>query len=231
MDTAQTTAHRPGRAGRVTPGSRRVVTGCTVIGNNGNFGLPIALLALGRPGLDQALVVFIASLFVMFTIGPALLGASDGLLGGVRRVARLPVTWALVAALVLRALGWSAPHAVTSAVDLLADAAVPVVLLSLGLQLGTTSKLHLTRPVLLALGLRTVLVPVATLGVGFALGLHGPPLASLVLACAMPTAVNAFMLAREFGADPETAASEVALSTFVSVPLIAAVVTLLPHLP
>lgn len=213
----------------IAPGSRRVVVGCTVIGNNGNFGLPIALLALGRPGLDQALVIFIASLFVMFTIGPALLGARDGVLGGLRRVALLPVTWALVAALVVRAAGWTTPGPVMSAVELLADAAVPVVLLSLGMQLGRTTQVRLGAPVVLAVALRAVLVPLAALAAGMLL-LHGTERQSLVLACAMPTAVNAFMLAREFGADPETAASAVTVSTAVSIPIIAAVVAALPLL-
>ncbi|MDO5711549.1 MAG: AEC family transporter [Micrococcales bacterium] len=211
-------------------GTRRIVVGCTIIGNNGNFGLPIALLALGKQGLDQALVIFIASLLVMFTIGPALLGARDGLMGGIKRVLLLPVTWALVAALVMRGSGASTPAPLMSSIQLLADAAVPLVLLCLGLQLGQNLKVHLTRPVLVSVGLRVVVVPLAALLVGHAFGLSGLTLQSLVLACAMPTAVNAYMLAREFSDDPRTAASAVALSTFVSIPLIALVITLLPGL-
>ncbi len=211
-------------------GTRRIVVGCTIIGNNGNFGLPIALLALGRQGLDQALVIFIASLLVMFTIGPALLGARDGLLGGIRRVTLLPVTWALVVALVVRGTGTSTPAPLMSAIQLLADAAVPLVLLCLGLQLGQNLRIHLTRPVLLSVGLRLVVVPLAAIVVGRLAGLSGLTLQSLVLACAMPTAVNAYMLAREFSDDPSTAASAVALSTFTSIPLIAFVVTVLPAL-
>lgn len=226
-------ADMPGSESREEPekhGTRRIVVGCTIIGNNGNFGLPIALLALGRQGLDQALVIFIASLLVMFTIGPALLGARDGLLGGIRRVTLLPVTWALVVALVVRGTGTSTPAPLMSAIQLLADAAVPLVLLCLGLQLGQNLRIHLTRPVLLSVGLRLVVVPLAAIVVGRLAGLSGLTLQSLVLACAMPTAVNAYMLAREFSDDPSTAASAVALSTFTSIPLIAFVVTVLPAL-
>lgn len=226
-------AGMPGSESREEPekhGTRRIVVGCTIIGNNGNFGLPIALLALGRQGLDQALVIFIASLLVMFTIGPALLGARDGLLGGIRRVTLLPVTWALVVALVVRGTGTSTPAPLMSAIQLLADAAVPLVLLCLGLQLGQNLRIHLTRPVLLSVGLRLVVVPLAAIVVGRLAGLSGLTLQSLVLACAMPTAVNAYMLAREFSDDPSTAASAVALSTFTSIPLIAFVVTVLPAL-
>ena len=226
-------AGMPGSESREEPekhGTRRIVVGCTISGNNGNFGLPLALLALGRQGLDQALVIFIASLLVMFTIGPALLGAREGLLGGIRRVTLLPVTWALVVALVVRGTGTSTPAPLMSAIQLLADAAVPLVLLCLGLQLGQNLRIHLTRPVLLSVGLRLVVVPLAAIVVGRLAGLSGLTLQSLVLACAMPTAVNAYMLAREFSDDPSTAASAVALSTFTSIPLIAFVVTVLPAL-
>lgn len=107
---------------------------------------------------------------------------------------------------------------------------MPLVLLSLGIQLGQSERVHLTRPVVTAVGLRVVAVPVLGLAVGWACGLRGIGLQSLVLACAMPTAVNTFMLAREYGSAPDTVASAVALSTVVSVGTIALVVTLLPRL-
>lgn len=217
-------------AAREEPGTRRGVVACTILGNNGNFGLPIALLALGRPGLDQAVLIFVYSLVVMFTVGPALLGAHTGLRGAVRTVLLLPVTWALLAALVVKAGDLHLPVGVTRGVDLLADAAVPLVLLSLGVQLGQSDRVHLTRPVLTAVSLRVVAVPLLGLGVGWLCGLRGLPLESLVLACAMPTAVNTFMLAREYGSAPDTVASAVALSTLVSIGTIAFVVTMLPSL-
>ena len=216
--------------GRHDGGSRGVVVGCTIIGNNGNFGLPIALLALGQEGLEQALVIFMASLLVMFTAGPALLGARDGILVGLRRVALLPVIWALVIGLLMRAADLTTPQPLMSAIDILAAAAVPVVLLSLGLQLGQSQAARLTRPVVLSVALRVLAVPVVCYGVALAMGLPDLGLRSLVLAAAMPTAVNAYMLAREFGDDPQTAASAVAVGTLVSLPVIALVVTLLPAL-
>ncbi|MTB73098.1 hypothetical protein GGG17_14225 [Arsenicicoccus sp. MKL-02] len=51
---------------------------------------------------------------------------------------------------------------------------------------------------------------------------------SLVLALAMPTAVNAFLLAEEFRGDSEMVASVVAVTTVVAVPVVALVVSLLP---
>lgn len=208
--------------------NRGSVIACAVVGNNGNFGLPIALLALGQPGLDQGIVIFIYSLVVMWTVGPALLGSHGGVRETVRAVVRLPVLWAIAAALVLRVAGWSLPVGVLSAVELVAAAGVPMVLLGLGIQLGNAKKIHLTAAVLTATALRVLVLPVLAFGVGRLVGLSGVPLQSLVLACAMPTAVNIATIALEYSDDAPTVASEVALSTVASIPVLAVVVTFLP---
>jgi hypothetical protein len=103
-----------------------------------------------------------------------------------------------------------------------------MVLLSLGIQLGTSRKIHLTPPVLIATGLRVFVLPLVAWGVGRLVGLSGLALQSLVLACAMPTAVNIAMIALEYSDDPETVASEVALSTILSIGTLAVVVSNLP---
>ncbi len=210
--------------------TRRSVTACTVIGNNGNFGLPIALLALGTEGLDAAVVIFVTSLVVMFTIGPMLLGSSGGIRGGLLVVARLPVTWALVVAGMLRVAGVEVAGGLMSGIDLLADAAIPLVLLQLGVQIGGSGRIHRTGPVLATVALRAVLIPALGCLAGVLVGLDGLGLASLLLACVMPVAVNTFMLAREYGADSDTVASAVVLSTFCSIPILLVLIPWLPRI-
>lgn len=210
--------------------TRRSVVACTTIGNNGNFGLPIALLALGQAGLDQAILIFVCSIVVMFTAGPALLGAHPSLSRSLLTVIRLPVIWAMVIAFVVRATGLQLPAPILTTVSMLAAAAVPVVLLSLGMQLATTRRVRATRPMMTAVVIRVIVLPLLSVGVGLVLGLRGLPLQSLVLAQAMPTAVNAFMLAREYGTDVEGVAGVVALTTFASIPTLALAIWLLPHL-
>ncbi len=218
-------------AGVRLPGrTRRVVVTSVILGNNGNFGLPIALLALGQRGLDQAVVLFLCSVVVMYTLGPALLGAHDGPLGALVTVAKLPVTWALLAAALLRLTHLTPPVGIARGAELLAAATVPMVLLSLGIQLGASPRVQISAPVLIAVGLRVLVVPLIGWGVGVLIAMPALALKGLVLACAMPTAVNSFMIAREYGADPDTAAAAVALSTVASIVTIAVVVALLPRM-
>nr|WP_184024485.1 AEC family transporter [Deinococcus budaensis] len=216
-------------AARRTPGlTRRAVMASVAIGNNGNFGLPIALFALGQAGLDQAVVIFLCSVVLTFTLGPLLYGSAGGARAGLLAVLRLPVVWCIGAALLVRLLDLPLPLGLRRGIDLLGQAALPMVLLSLGIQLGQSGHVALTRPVLTAVGLRVFAMPALALAVGLAFGLRGLGLQGLVLASAMPTAVNAFLLAREYGADADTVASAVALSTLASLGTAALVVTLLP---
>lgn len=213
---------------RTPSATRRAVMASVAIGNNGNFGLPIALFALGQPGLDQAVVIFLCSVVLTFTLGPLLYGSAGGARAGLRAVLRLPVVWCIAAALLVRLLHLPVPLGLRRGVDLLGQAALPMVLLSLGIQLGQAGRIAFNGPVLTAVGLRVLAMPALALGLGLGLGLRGLNLQGLVLASAMPTAVNAFLLAREYQADAETVASAVALSTFASLLTAALVVAVLP---
>lgn len=212
---------RAGRGGAIA---------AVMLGNNGNFGLPIALLALGQQGLDQAVVILACAIITLWTVGPVLFGGKLTAIQIAKNVGRLPVIWAMVAALGFRLLRYVPPVGVTSAIDMIAQASIPMILIALGLQLGSAKRIVLNATVLTAVFLRLAIVPLLTLGACWAFGLRGLVLQSLVLAMAMPTAVNTFLLALEYGHDSETVASIVAASTVLSLVTISVVVANLPLL-
>ena len=113
-------------------------------------------------------------------------------------------------------------------VDLLAAATLPVILLTLGIQLGSSGRVHLSRGVVTSSLLRVGALPVVALAIGYAVGLRGLPLQALVLSSAMPTAVNAFLLADEYDADVDLVAHTVTVSTLLSFVGAAVVTALLP---
>lgn len=215
-----------------TPGSpgrtRRSAAVAVAIGNNGNMGLPIALFALGREGLDQSVLIFVTSVVITFVLAPLLYGAHEGRRGAVRGMVRLPVLWAMGAGALVRFTGASLPTGVVRGIDLLAAACLPIILLTLGIQLGTSGRVRLSRPVVVTSLLRVAALPVLALGVGYAVGLRGLPLQALVLASAMPTAVNAYLLAGEYDGDVEFVAHVVTVSTLLAFITAAVATALLP---
>ena len=211
--------------------TRRSVMASSTIWNSGNLGLPIALFAFGQSGLERALVVFLVGVIGTYILGPAVYNSGAGWRGSLKAILGLPVLWAALAALLWRLSGVGVPLGLERGVHLMAQATLPLVLLSLGLQLGAAGRLSITPPMLFASGVRLILGPLSAFGICLLIGLHGQPLAVLVLSASMPTAVNALLLAREYGSDAQTVAGVVLLTTLGALVTVTAVVAALPYLP
>ena len=193
---------------------RKTLLATTLFANTGNLGLPFIDFSLGESGLERAIVYLIASSILLTTVGPILL-KGEGLQMGLRITVSLPVFWATVAGLLLQLLAVNLPLRLDDGLALLGSAAIPVALVTLGMQLAKTP-FRPDQTVLLAAGLRLVLAPTVAFGVATGLGLQGQDLQVLVLQGAMPTAVNTFIWATEFGGDVDLVARAIVLSTVLS---------------
>src|SRR5208283_1153213 len=160
---------------------------------------------------------FVVSIVLTYTIGIFL--ASSGLSslrGALLSVLRVPSIYASAAAIVLIFTGVVTPSFLMRPIKLLGDAAIPVMILVLGMQLERAAKPAGLRLVGLAVGLR--LVVSALLGFLFVqlLGLSGTARQAGVLQSAMPVAVVTTILAVEFEVEPAFVTSVVFLSTILS---------------
>lgn len=212
---------------------RRALSVSAGLWNAGNMGLPIAYFAFGQSGFERATILFLVSFIGMYAVGPAVmtLGRNGlSITGTVRAVLRLPVLWVGATGLVVRLLDVGVPTGVDRGVVLLAQATLPMILLALGLQLGAGRWPRATAAMTAATLVRLVASPAAAYGVGRLIGLGGQGLAVLVLSAAMPTAVNALLITREYGGDTRTVAGTIVLTTLGSIVTLAVVVTLLPHI-
>jgi malate permease and related proteins len=209
-----------------TDETRRAMVAGVITGNNGNFGLPMALFAFGKAGLELALVVFTISVFMTFVVTPSVLREGSWQ-SRLKTVLGLPLVWAALLGVALNALGVRIPTGLDRGIELLAQAAVPMLLISLGLQVGSSGFPPINAPMLRALGLRLVLGPCVALFVAWLVGANGLERSALVLSSAMPTAINAFLVAQELKADAKLVGGIVMLTTLGSLPVIALVVTLL----
>jgi predicted permease len=139
----------------------------------------------------------------------------------------LPVVWAALFAALFNALDWSLPLGVMRGVELLAGAAVPLVLLVLGVQIQRAGLAVPSGVNWLATGIKLVVGPVAAFAAAYAVGLGGIDLAVVTLFGSMPPAVMVFMLALEFSDNAEEVARTVVVSTLGALLSVSVVVTLL----
>ncbi len=199
--------------------------------NAGNYGIPLAAFAFGDVGRSTAVLFVAVQAVLMYTAGVyvASRGSAASTRGAVASVFKLPLVYAVLIAGLFR-LADAVPTEGTAAMEtirLTGDAAIPVMLLLLGIQLANTTYGTAIRRVLSACGMKLFVAPALAVGIALALGIEGDVGRVFVLACAMPSAVTPLMLTIEFGEDRPTGLSGPEfVSTAVLVSTLASVVTL-----
>jgi len=209
-------ASRPQRSG---------LTLASAVGNSGNMGIPICLFAFGEAGATLAAIYYAITSFLTNTAGVVVASAGrSSWVEAVKRGLGAPVLYAAVLGLYLNRAGVTAPQPLYRAIDLLAGAAIPMMLVLLGAQLRRT-RLHRGQLVIWpSLAVRLVASPVVALALCWLLGIEGLERQVLVLQSAMPTAVITTVLATEFNAAPALVAASVLFSTLASVVTLSVVI-------
>lgn len=185
--------------------------------NAGNYGLSVNLFAFGETGLAYASLYFIASSIMANTLGVYLasLGRSnyrEALFG----LLKIPTIYAVALALLFLRLDWALPLPLARPVEIFAAAAIPTMLVILGLQLGHAEWSGKKLGLFTASGLKLIVSPLLALALSPWFGFSAPMRQAAVLEAAMPTAVMATVLATEFDAEPAFVTAAVFLSTLLS---------------
>lgn len=189
----------------------------TLFPNAGNMGLPVALLAFGEQGLAIAVMVYAAQAILGWSLGVYIAARSHpGRLGPLQQTLRLPVLWAIAAALLLRATGTELPAAFAKPIHMLGQASIPVMLLILGFQLEKGVALDRWLSLLAALAVRLIGSAFIAYGVSAVLGFEGVTQQTFIVVSAMPAAVFITILATEFSTEPRFVSSVVIASTLLS---------------
>lgn len=205
--------------------------------NAGNYGIPLAAFAFGAVGRSTAVIYIVFQSLLMYTVGVSIAsrGASASARDAVAEIFRLPLVYVVAAAPLARVLGVVPPEGspAMEAIRLTGDAAIPVMLLLLGVQLANTAYGAAVRRTVPALLLKLVVSPILAVVVAASLGLDGDVGRVFVLACAMPAAVTPLLLAIEYDADPEGMtgpeymSTAILLTTVGSVPVLTVLLALL----
>ncbi len=185
--------------------------------NAGNYGLPVALFAYGDAGFNVAIVFFVFQAILGWTVGVFITSrGSAGMKTAFKTVAGLPVVYAAIAGAAVGTAGFTVPEGFLRSTDLLGDAAVPGMLVVLGVQLASNTSLSDKRAIVGALLVRLLASAVMAAGLVGILGFDDISARVLIVTAAMPTAVFTTIVATEFGGRPAMAASIVIASTLAS---------------
>ncbi|GAB4475861.1 MAG: AEC family transporter [Anaerolineae bacterium] len=196
---------------------RPVLTAGTLFTNSGNYGIPLMLLAFGPEGVGINAIYLLVNIIALFTLGVYLIGrGQQRLRHALLDLLKVPVVWAIIVALGLRLVITRLPDQVSLPIGLLADSYIPLALMTLGMQLSRTRQIGPVSSSALVALLRLLGGPAVMYGLVTLLGLDHSLAAVLVVAAAMPTAVNVYIISLEYERAPELASQIIFLTTLAS---------------
>jgi malonate transporter len=134
-----------------------------------------------------------------------------------------PILLGSLFAVLYRQLPFGLYSPVVEVLDLIAQAALGMGLISIGAGLRIGDLLRPRLAYAIPIVLKLILFPGVMIAVALALGVSGQNLAFLALCAAVPTAMNGYLLARQLGGDAELYAAVATLQTilsFLTIPLV-----------
>ncbi|GLO67255.1 AEC family transporter [Oceanobacillus kimchii] len=187
--------------------------------NSGNYGLPVVLYSIGPAAVPYAIFIMVVQALQNNFFGVYYASRStSGMKKAVKNVLKMPTTYAAVFAFVCSWVSITIPDFIHSTLTMVGDAAIPVMMIMLGMQLGSLIGLKLDWQVVLSsVSLKMIIAPlIAWL---FVIIIDVDPLIAsvLIIISAMPTAATTTMYAIEFDTEPELVSSITFISTIVSV--------------
>jgi predicted permease len=186
--------------------------------NQGNLGLPTAVLAFGAAGLEVATVFFVIGTVLNSSAGIGV-GQFAMRTGNWRQTAmtpfRYPAIYAALAGILVNVTNVDLPVAIDESASSLAQASIPIMLVILGMSFHVPKRGDLVDPVFVSVNRLVVAPLVAYVTLRF-VGVDDEVRNIAVLMTAMPTAVNTTILAGQLGANVGLAVRSVVISTGLS---------------
>jgi malonate transporter len=201
--------------------------------NSGFMGVPLLVALVGPAGAGPAILTMLVDMMLTSSLCIALAQAHEASGQGARAAGwkalrgalSNPLPWSIAAGMLLSALGWRTSGPVDVFLRMLADAASPVALFTIGAVLWRAGRHAHTRPAprhyvpvaLIKLLLHPLLVFSLLLGArALGLGLTAFQIMAMTLVAALPSASNVSLLAERYGADNGRVAYIILLSTALS---------------
>lgn len=183
--------------------------------------LAVASNLYGTPGLALASVAMVAMIPPLNIVNVAVLAHYASAEPTRWRVillalARNPFIWSCAVGLALNLLHLPVPAPIEAFLDALGRASLALGLIAVGAGLHLEHILRPHAPALLAVGLKLVGMPAFAVALGYLFGLTGTSVAVVAICASVPSASNAYILARQMGGDAPLFAQILTLQTIAA---------------
>tara|TARA_Y100001970_G_scaffold276529_1_gene379353 strand:+ start:122 stop:1066 length:945 start_codon:yes stop_codon:yes gene_type:complete len=191
--------------------------------NMGIIGLAYCAQTYGNDGLAAA-SVYLGMVTILFNVLSVFIlnfyqEGKRSLTSQVKGIVKNPLIIAIVIALPFSYFDWQLPVLLTTTGEYFAQLTLPLALLCTGASLQFRSFSADWFNISLSSLSKCVFYPAVMVGVAYAAGLRGMPLGIVLLMTIAPTAAASYVMVRTLGGDYRLAASIIAITTVLSLPL------------
>jgi malonate transporter and related proteins len=206
-------------------------------GNVGYMGLPLAVAFFGQSAAVPAALVFCFDIIVLFLLTAVFAGFEDRqknlpqlVLKIAKDIVTHPFNIATILGVLASALHWQPTGGLLTITDMLMRSAAPVALFAMGVTVSLRGKPEIGRELATLAMIKLLVHPLlAFAAVWFFVSAETTWLQVAVMMAALPTATNAFILARQYNAYVAGAGAAVIATTAASVITIPLLVYVLKH--
>lgn len=186
--------------------------------NSGNYGLSVNEYAFGPAGLALAVICYVTDNLLLNSLGVYLAARGHaGVRQALGQVIRNPALYAVILGVAVNRGGWTVPALLLRPLEMLGRAAVPTMLVVLGMQLASLRVGHQRwRVISLATVLRLIVSPLLALALTIPLGVTGLARQVGVLQAAVPSAVMGSVVASRYETEPDLVAGCILVSSLAS---------------
>jgi predicted permease len=194
-----------------------VVVLTTLLVNAGNYGMSLNEFAFGTEALAYASIFFACSSIMVNTLGVMIASMGKASLSqSMLNILKFPALYSLIIAIILNQNGAQIPLPLDRAITKLGEAAIPTMLVLLGMQLGHAKLNKHPGAIAVAVGIRLLVSPFIALGFSKPFGLESSAFQAGVTQASMPTAVMVTILSTEFDVEASLVSTIVTISTILS---------------
>jgi predicted permease len=206
-----------GRLCRMNRETRGALSLTTVMMNVGNFGLPLAYFAFGDAGLNASIMTFVLFNIPLGTLAIVIAqGAGVSLRTAMINTLKIPIFHAVVLAFLCQFLHLKIPVFLLRPAEILGQAAIPVMLVLLGMQLAKTRLGAWPGFLSLSAVIRLGIAPMVAWGITLLFGFDELTRKVVILQTSTPSAVLPLLYSLRFGTRPDLVAGAIFVSTLLS---------------
>ena len=190
--------------------------------NSGNLGMTIALFAFGSLGLELAVIYFMITSLLHFTVGQSIWSGK----WSIKILLKTPVLLAVIAGLLVNFSDIGLPQTLTNTTSILAGITIPLLLFTMGISIN---KIHfkIEPKIIILIIIRIIIASSLAYTICIMLDINGIAKNIILLQGVLPAPIFTYLFASKFNVNPHIVANYLMTSTFISLFTITIFLTLI----